>query len=476
VQAAAEAAGEASLDSGAQQIGFASAESGGEAIHGKRAMTAKPLTLLQAFDAHNAPSPELIDDCVHCGFCLPTCPTYLLWGEEMDSPRGRIHLMKLGNEGRVGMSDTFTRHFDNCLGCMACLTACPSGVQYDKLLESTRQQIERRYPRTTADRLFRAFIFRMFPYPARLRLLVPLLLLYKKTGLRRLAERSGLLDKLPSRLASLHALMPDVSLRQLRTRLPARVAARNTRRARVGLLMGCVQSVFFPQVNAATARVLASEGCELSIPREQGCCGALALHGGREIEARECARRLIEVFEREELDFIAVNAAGCGSTMKEYGHLLRDDAHFAERAARFSSRVRDVTELLVEIGPVAQRKPLHAKVAYHDACHLAHAQGIRREPRALLESIPGIELVPVAEADICCGSAGIYNLVRPKPASELGERKARNILSTGAALVASANPGCTLQIKAGARRLGRRVRVLHPVEILDVSLHAKQRS
>jgi glycolate dehydrogenase iron-sulfur subunit len=474
MHAAAEAAGEASVLSGPQDIGSATETTAAGAIHGSEDNlllrlasnsndSAGSWSALNsgiphsAFDAHDPPSPELIDDCVHCGFCLPTCPTYVLWGEEMDSPRGRIHLMKVGNEGKVAMTDTYVRHFDQCLGCMACITACPSGVQYNKLIESTRQQIERRYPRRRSDRLFRAMLFALFPHPARLRFLALPLLLYQRSGMQSLIMRTGLLSRLPPRLASLHTLMPTVTLRGLRRRIPAHVSARGKRRARVGLLTGCVQRVFFSQVNAATVRVLAAEGCEVYAPPTQGCCGALALHAGREEDARRYARELIRTFERQDLDYIAVNAAGCGSSMKE-------------RAARFSERVRDVTELLDELGPVAPRKPLKAKVAYHDACHLAHAQGVRRQPRRLLESIPGVELVPIPEADICCGSAGIYNLVEPEPASELGERKTRHILSTGAQVVASANPGCTLQIESTARRLGHTLKVLHPVEILDMSV------
>ncbi|HYO48338.1 MAG TPA: (Fe-S)-binding protein [Chloroflexia bacterium] len=487
MQAAAEAAGEMSALSGPQDIATASETTAAQAIHGTEdnlllrlasnshgsaGSWAAPNSGIphSAFDSHDPPSPELIDDCVHCGFCLPTCPTYVLWGEEMDSPRGRIHLMKVGNEGKVAMTDTYVRHFDQCLGCMACITACPSGVQYNKLIESTRQQIERRYPRTRSDRLFRAMLFALFPHPARLRLLALPMLFYQRSGMQSLVTRTGLLSRLPTRLASLHNLMPPVTLKGLRRRIPAYMPARGQRRARVGLLTGCVQRVFFSQVNAATVRVLAAEGCEVYAPPTQECCGALALHAGREEDAQRYARELIRTFEQYKLDYIAVNAAGCGSSMKEYGYLLRDDPQFAERATQFSQRVRDITELLDELGPVAPRKPLKARVAYHDACHLAHAQGVRRQPRRLLESIPGVELVPIPEADICCGSAGIYNLVEPEPASELGERKTRHILSTGAQVVASANPGCTLQIESTARRLGYTLKVLHPIEILDMSV------
>jgi glycolate oxidase iron-sulfur subunit len=378
--------------------------------------------------------------------------------------------MKLATEGRVEMTDTFVRHFDQCLGCMGCLTACPSGVEYNKLIESTRQQIERRHPRPLNDRLLRQLIFALFPHPERLRLLLPLIRLYQRTGLKRAVEKSGLLSKVPARLAGLHAIMPSVTRQTLSAKVPEHTEAVGQRRARVGLLTGCVQRVFFPQVNAATVRVLTAEGCEVHAPAGQGCCGALALHSGREAEAKEYARKLIDAFEDYHLDYVAVNAAGCGSSMKEYGYLLRDDPRYAERAARFSERVRDATELLAELGPVAPRRTIKATVAYHDSCHLAHAQGIRQQPRSLLQSIPGIELVPVAEGDICCGSAGIYNLVEPEPARELGERKVRHIYETEAQIVASANPGCTLQISATAKRLGRPLKVLHPIEILDAAL------
>jgi glycolate oxidase iron-sulfur subunit len=446
---------------------------------------------LPMFDSKNPPAPNLIDQCVHCGFCLPTCPTYVLWGEEMDSPRGRILLMKLGHEGTAGLTETSVRHFDQCLGCMACVTACPSGVAYDQLIESTRQQVERRYPRAPQDRLFRALLFALFPYPNRLRLIAPALWLYQRSGLagtvRRglgaLSQRVGQADggplgrglrrvfgpRLPARLAALESMAPPLTWRGLRRRLPVRTPAQGPQRARVGLLAGCVQRVFFSDVNAASVRVLAAEGCEVLVP-PQGCCGALALHAGREEDAKAHARALLDAFAATDFDYLAVNAAGCGSTLKEYGHLLRDDPEYAARAAAFAARVRDISEVLDTLGPVARRAPLRATVAYHDACHLAHAQGVRRPPRNVLRSIPGLDLVPIPESEICCGSAGIYNLVEPEPAAELGERKARHIIGTGARLVATANPGCTLQIRAAAQRLGHPLRVVHPVQILDLAI------
>jgi glycolate oxidase iron-sulfur subunit len=419
-----------------------------------------------AFDAHHPPSAELAADCVHCGFCLPTCPTYALWGEEMDSPRGRIYLMQAGLDGEP-LSDTMVRHFDACLGCMACVTACPSGVQYDRLIEATRAQVERRHRRPLADRLLRGAIFALFPHPRRLRLLRGPLAAYQRSGLQRLAQRSGVLQRMSPSLAAMESLAPPV---RRSPRLPEHVAARGPRRAVVGMLTGCVQREFFPNVNAATARVLAMEGCDVVIPRGQGCCGALSVHNGREAEAREFARRTIDVFEDAGVEQVVVNAAGCGSSMKEYAELLADDPAYADRAQRFAGSVRDVSELLTGLGPAAVRHPLPVTIAYHDACHLAHAQGVRAQPRELLLGIPGLELREIADPEICCGSAGIYNLLHPEPARELGDRKARNVLATEAQLLVTANPGCLMQVATSLQRLGGRIALAHTVELLDASL------
>lgn len=422
------------------------------------------------FDQHHPPEAELIDDCVHCGFCLPTCPTYLLWGEEMDSPRGRIYLMGMGLEGQATMDATYVRHFDQCLGCMACVTACPSGVQYEKLIEATRAQVERHHTRTLPDRLFRRLIFELFPYPKRLRLAAGPLWIYQKSGLRNLVQRSGLLDLLPARLKAMESLLPPVTLSGLRSSIPARIPAQGTHRLRVGLLLGCVQRVFFSDVNAATARVLAAEGCEVVAPPEQGCCGALMFHAGKEADALALARTTIDVFEQADVDVIAINAAGCGSTVKEYGYLLRDDPVYAERAAAFSAKCKDITELLDEIGTRAPRHPLPLKIAYHDACHLQHAQGIRAQPRRVLRGIPDLNIVEIGEAAICCGSAGIYNLTEPEPAQQLADRKVGHVLQTGADVLVTSNPGCLLQIQNGLRRAGVSMPAVHPVELIDASI------
>ena len=421
---------------------------------------------MAAFDAHRPPAQELVDDCVHCGFCLPTCPTYALWGEEMDSPRGRIQLMQQGLDGEP-MTDSMVTHIDRCLGCMACVTACPSGVQYNSLIEATRGQIERRYDRSPGQRFLREAIFALFPYPRRLRAMRAPLALYQRSGAPRLLRRSGLLDRLPGTLRAMESLAPPLEPAQ---RLPQRIPAQGTRRAVVGMLTGCVQSVFFPHVNSATARVLAAEGCDVIVPKGQGCCGALSVHNGREEEAAAFARRTIDAFERAGVDAVVVNSAGCGSSMKEYGDLLQDDRAYADRAARLAGTVRDVAEFLAELGPAAPRHPLPLRVAYHDACHLGHAQGVRAQPRQLLAGIPGLDVAEIAEAELCCGSAGIYNLLNPEAAGELGDRKTGNILATGADLLVTANPGCIMQISAAAARRGAALPAAHTVEVLDASL------
>ncbi|MFI6325806.1 (Fe-S)-binding protein [Nonomuraea sp. NPDC050556] len=400
--------------------------------------------------------PELINDCVHCGFCLPTCPTYVLWGEEMDSPRGRIHLMKQHVEG-VPITPEMAGHFDACLGCMACVTACPSGVRYDRLIEQTRAEVETKHVRDPQERAVRGIVFSLFPYPRRLRLLrLPM----KLTG-----RLQPFLARVHPSLGAMAALKPDTGKRQ---RLPRRVRARGPRRAVVGMLTGCVQGEFFPQVNAATARVLALEGCEVVIPQGQGCCGALSTHSGRNDQARRFAKRTIRTFERAGVRTVVVNAAGCGSSMKEYTELLAGEPEWAARARAI--RTVDLAEWLAELGPVAERHPLPVKVAYHDACHLAHAQGIRSQPRELLRGIPGLTLSEVPESAICCGSAGTYNIFQPEAARELGDRKAGNVRTTGAELLVSANPGCTMQIVAAMRRKGDDIRVAHTAEVLDASL------
>jgi len=420
-----------------------------------------------AWDDTRPPEPELIDDCVHCGFCLPTCPTYVLWGEEMDSPRGRIVLMRAGHEEGSTLSGEMVNHFDNCLGCMACVTACPSGVQYDKLITDTRAQIERRHERSPAKGALRRAIFELFPHPARLRATVPGLVLGQKLQIAKLARRFEDVPQLRTITAAL-GIAPPVKLRDAFRRLPEAREAHGESRGRVGFLQGCVQRVYFGEVNDATVRVLAAEGFDVHAPAAPRCCGALMGHTGEDGPARELARETIARFDGCET--VVVNSAGCGSAMKEYGHLLRDDPEWAERAEAFSARVKDVTELLAGQSERMVRHPLPLKVAYHDACHLAHAQGVRSEPRELLRAIPELELVEPEGWEICCGSAGIYNLVKPEPAAELGRRKAEALIATGADAIAAANPGCTLQITAHLERLGHPLPVYHPLELVHLSL------
>ncbi len=415
---------------------------------------------------------ELLDDCVHCGFCLPACPTYSLWGEEMDSPRGRIHLIEQASQTGT-LPDSTVGHLDACLGCMACVPACPSGVKYDRIIETARAQVEQSHERTRADRMLREAIFALFPYPRRLRAMRGPLVGYRKSGLQRLVRRSGLLERLPATLQTMEAVAPPIHRRR---KLPERVAAVGRQRAVVGMLTGCVQREFFPEVNAATARVLAAEGCEVVMPASQGCCGALSLHTGRREEAQKFARRLVDSFTRSGVEWIVVNSAGCGSSMKEYAELLADDSRYAGPAADFAAKVRDVTELLVELGPVAERHRLDVSVAYHDACHLAHAQGVRTPPRELLAGVPGLTVLEIADGGTCCGSAGVYNLLEPEPARELGDRKAGNVTATGACLLVTANPGCLLQIGSALERAGTAIPTAHTVEVLDASLAGRPAS
>jgi len=454
----------------------------------------------------DSPDPALINQCVHCGFCLPTCPTYVLWGEEMDSPRGRVYLMKASLEGRTTIDANYVRHFDACLGCVSCVTACPSGVQYGPLIEQTRAQIENEYERPALDRLFRRGLLSVVPYPMRMRLaLLPMLLF--RWLIRPLAGRSkgrplrreeavgpgfSRAEKAPdhegparnagrptmsagrafvARLFAALELAPPVTWRGFFGSTRERTPAQGDERMTVAVLTGCVQRISFAEVNAATVRVLSAEGCAVMAPKRQGCCGALALHAGYIDQARQLARHNIEVFEAVGVDRIVVNAAGCGSAMKEYGQLLAGDPLWAERAQAFSAKARDVSEVLTELGDTrAPRRPITARVVYHDACHLAHGQGIRVQPRALLQAIPGIELLTPVDPEICCGSAGIYNLVQPTPAAQLGARKARDIAALNPDLIATANPGCMLQIAAAGRNFGYNWPIFHPIQVIDASI------
>jgi glycolate oxidase iron-sulfur subunit len=394
---------------------------------------------------------ELTKDCVHCGFCLPTCPTYTLWREEMDSPRGRIQLMEATLDGTVRLVPEVTEHFDRCLGCMACLSSCPSGVRYDRLIEETRHAVEVSAARTKDERRQRAALFATLPYPRRMRLALKLAPLGKR--LPSPAWARPMLDLAPAWRSSSQA--------------PRATPAAGAQRGRVGILTGCVQQVLFGDVNAATARVLAAEGLEVIAP-PQGCCGALSVHAGRLEEGRRFARRIVDAFAGFET--VVVNSSGCGSHMKELGWLLRDDPAYAAKAEELSSRVRDVHELLGALEPQATYHPLAFSVAVQDSCHLRHAQRLPLASRTPLSRIPGLALREPAEQDICCGSAGIYNIVQPDAARALGDRKAAHVRQTEADAYASANPGCLVQVAQALARSGATKPAFHPVELLDASI------
>lgn len=426
-------------------------------------------TAFDAFDDEDRPSAELIEDCVHCGFCLSACPTYRETGNELDSPRGRIYLMKTASEGKIPMAGSLVKHLDLCLGCLACEPACPSGVQYGRLIEAGRSQIERRYERPLPERIQRSFIFSLFPYPGRLKLLLPFFYLYQKLGIKGLVESTGILKSVSPGLARMEEMLPAASSPLVPRALPEVVSARGQKRFRVAMLTGCVQSVFFSGTNEATVRVLAENGCDVIIPRNQGCCGALSVHSGRLSEGREFARHLIRSFEDLDVDAIIVNSAGCGSTLKEYGELLEHDPAFAERAHTISEKAKDVMEFLGDVGLAGELKPLDLKITYQDACHLGNAQRIKEQPRNVLNQIPGVELTELPESELCCGSAGIYNMVEPGMSQRLLERKIKHIKETGAGCLVAGNPGCLLQIGRGLKQYGLDIETVHPVELLDRS-------
>jgi glycolate oxidase iron-sulfur subunit len=420
------------------------------------------LAVSEGFDARRPPEQEVVDDCVHCGFCLQTCPTYVLWANEADSPRGRIVLIGDALDG-AEVSTELVTHIDRCLGCMACVSACPSGVRYDRLIERTRPQLERHHRRSPVERALRRILFETLPHPARLRALAPLMAAGRRLGV----------DRLPGRAGTMMRVAPRAPLRRaMRTRVPELTPAAGPRRGRVALLLGCVQRVFYPEAAMASARALAAEGFDVLAPRLPECCGALELHAGEEESAVARAEAAIAAFRAlGDVDYVVTSAAGCGSAMKEYGDLLG-----TPEARELAGRVRDVTEVLASVPAQAPRGPVPLRVVYHDACHLAHAQGVRQEPRELLRAIPELELLEVGtEREVCCGSAGVYNLLQPDAAAELGIRKARNVLDTGAQAIAAGNPGCAAQLDLHLRELGQPLPVYHPVELVWRSIAAGAR-
>ncbi len=406
---------------------------------------------------------ELFLDCVHCGLCTASCPTYLELGTEMDSPRGRIYLMRAVTDGKLAADDPDVRkHLDLCLDCRACETACPSGVQYGKLIEPFRIFLNDTQPAATKLGPLQKFaLFSLTPNRRRMRTLLAPVRWMQKFGLDRLVEKMGLLRLLPSSLRQMHEMVPHLEPYH---HLPELLPAEGTRRARVALFLGCAGDAFLPQTALATARVLQKNGCEVWIPRQQVCCGALHYHAAQEEPARAFARTNADVFKTQEVDAIVSNAAGCGAMLKDYGHLLPGND-----GAALAAKVKDVSEFLMELGPVKPEHPLPITAAYHDACHLCHAQQIRKQPRQLLELIPELKLVPLNESEVCCGAAGSYNITQPEMAERLGARKATNILATGAQAVFTGNVGCLLQISRHLRRDHPKLCIAHPIDALWAS-------
>jgi glycolate oxidase iron-sulfur subunit len=413
-------------------------------------------------------SVEGVNQCVHCGLCLAYCPTFSELGTEMDSPRGRIFLVKSLAEGRIGLSDPTVEHLSLCLDCRACETVCPAGVPYGRLIEAAKAEIERQRPGGWGRRAFRWLNFGLLLGNRRvLAAAAAGLRLYQASGLQALVRRTGLARLLPGTLPAWEALLPLMPSAAERAPLPSLTVAVAPRRARVAMLTGCVQSIVFGAHNRATARVLARNGCDVLAPPGQGCCGALNAHGGDHARAVAMAKRTIETFEAAGADAVIVNTSGCGAHMKAFGALLADEPAWAERAARFARTVQDLAEFLAREPLRGPLMPVPMTVTYHDPCHVVHGQKIRRQPRELLAQVPGLQVVDLPESDWCCGSAGIYNLTQPEMADRLLRRKVRNVAATKAEAVVTANPGCILQIQAGLRAQGLEQPVLHLVEILD---------
>ena len=424
-----------------------------------------PLPVLPGTKAHDAGIDyELFLDCVHCGLCTSACPTYVELGDENDSPRGRIYLMRALTDGRIDLTKEVKGHLDLCLDCRACESACPSGVQYGKLIEPFRIHMARTGDQTEELGWFKRFLlYRMTPYARRMRWALKPAKLMQWTGLDWLLKKIGLFKIMPRSLRDLHDMLPP--LQKHYGQLPEVLPAEGTRRARVALFTGCAADAFFPQTNYATARVLQKNGCEVLIPRSQVCCGALHFHSAREEPAQQFALQNCRAFDPDSVDAIIVNAAGCGAMLKDYHHLLHNTPG-ADAGAKIARKTRDISEFLMDLGPVKPQHPLNLRATYHDACHLCHGQQIRKQPRQLLEMIPGLELVPLSESEICCGAAGSYNLTQPEMAERLGLRKAKNLLATGAEAIFSGNVGCLIQMGRYLRAHRPDIWIAHPVDAL----------
>jgi glycolate oxidase iron-sulfur subunit len=419
----------------------------------------------------DAPQQFDLDRCVHCGLCLNACPTYRELGVEMDSPRGRVYQMVQVASGAAPITPAYIEHIDLCLACRGCETACPSGVQYGRLVEAARAEIETKRERTGMERFVRGLIFdRVLPSASAIRMAARILWLYQKSGLQKLVRASGVLKWMG--LEEAERLSPAVETPFFYDSYGRVFPAEGQRRFRIAMLGGCIANVFFARLNEATVRVLQKNGCEVTVPADQGCCGALHVHSGLPEAARSLARRNIDALLKGEYDAIITNAAGCGSTLKEYGELLEHDPAYRDQAHVFSGKMRDVNEFLASLEWNRDFGPLAYTVTYQDSCHLAHGQKIKVAPRKLLRSIPGLTFRELPLADVCCGSAGIYNVLQPEMATSLLEKKMDAIGSTRAEVIVTANPGCMLQLRAGAAKFGQGQRVAHVVEILDEAYRA----
>jgi glycolate oxidase iron-sulfur subunit len=422
----------------------------------------------------DAPRPEDLSRCVHCGLCLMACPTFVATGLEPESPRGRIALIRAVQEERIPLTETVVEHLDLCLGCRNCEAVCPSGVPYGRIIETARASIESRAALPSRRYRLRAWVLRqLFPHPGRIRLIAHALRLYERGGPQTAVRGSGVLKLMPRSLRELEELAPRVSRRFFRVKRGV-ARARGTATARVALFAGCIMPYTHAETQRATMRVLRQTGCDVVTPTEQGCCGALLVHNGDRETARALARRNIDAFHASGVEAVIVNAAGCGSTLKEYGELLADDPAYAEQAERFAHAVRDVTEFLAE-RPLGTLGRVAARVTYQDSCHLAHAQRIKAAPRALLRAIPGVEFVELPAADRCCGSAGIYNIVQREMSAELLGMKMTDVAEVGPDVIATANPGCMIQLETGVQRHGPDAEVVHVIDLLDRSYAAAAR-
>jgi len=430
-------------------------------------------TPFPGFDQHERPPRDKITACIHCGLCLDKCPTYRTLGTEMDSPRGRIYLIKAVEEGRLGLSPTFVEHMELCLDCRACETACPSHVQFGDLMEKARGQIQRQLPQPWHERFLRRLVFQeLFPHPGRLELLFQAMRWYQRSGLQKLLRDIDLFDLFPGVLKRMEAMLPDAMPRPFTRSVPATLPGAAPVTRRVGFFTGCVMNLLFPDVHHASARVLQANGCTLWMAPQQVCCGALHMHAGEREQARQLARRNIAAFEQQPVDAIVNNAAGCGAQLKSYGELLAEDPQYAERAQRFSAKVQDIAECLAQEPLRGPLGPVPKRVAYDDPCHLLHAQRVRQQPRDLLQQIPALQLIPVTDADFCCGAAGIYNITHHELSMRILARKMEHLVAAQPEIIATGNPGCMLQLRTGVQQAALTIPVVHPIELLDASYQA----